>query len=399
MYHIDEGKRWRVGNIYVHINGENPHTKIQTALNRLSIRSGRNRRHPRNPRERAAASGQRPVHDRSGPRRDAEDHVPHSGSRRHRNGQRRRLWLPRPKSGWIAARTRSERQRHSASRPRQACQKLHRILTMARRSLPRLDLLWCTRRHRRRCHGKPSRFSNRRRARRATTCSTSTSTSTTIPSSWTIERRVPRRIPRQRNRPRRHPLRSVTKLVAFQSKRPRSRHNKLPRPQPGRTNRRIRPLRLQQAPIRRPRDQPIKRLKPLRPRSAEQLSALRCPHAKPVSAGDRTELLATCATARRVLSTGATTTPTGATAQPQTQSNRYAAARVWRPNRRRDRAQRCCRRCHVVPSAPGGNHRTANSAARSKLCRRRRACPQYAPAPGPVLNGRTGLRSADGRRL
>ena len=40
MYHIKEGSRWRVGNIYVHINGENPHTKIQTALNRLSIRSG-----------------------------------------------------------------------------------------------------------------------------------------------------------------------------------------------------------------------------------------------------------------------------------------------------------------------------------------------------------------------
>ncbi len=40
MYHIKEGKRWRVGNIFVHINGENPHTKIQTALNRLSLRSG-----------------------------------------------------------------------------------------------------------------------------------------------------------------------------------------------------------------------------------------------------------------------------------------------------------------------------------------------------------------------
>ena len=40
MYHIKEGRRWRVGNIYVHINGENPHTKIQTALNRLSIKSG-----------------------------------------------------------------------------------------------------------------------------------------------------------------------------------------------------------------------------------------------------------------------------------------------------------------------------------------------------------------------
>ncbi len=40
LYHISEGKRWRVGNIYVHINGDNPHTKIQTALNRLSFQSG-----------------------------------------------------------------------------------------------------------------------------------------------------------------------------------------------------------------------------------------------------------------------------------------------------------------------------------------------------------------------
>jgi len=39
-YHIKEGRRWRVGNIYVHINGDNPHTKIQTALNRLSFKSG-----------------------------------------------------------------------------------------------------------------------------------------------------------------------------------------------------------------------------------------------------------------------------------------------------------------------------------------------------------------------
>ena len=40
MYHIDEGKRWRVGNVFVHINGDNPHTKIETALNRLSLKSG-----------------------------------------------------------------------------------------------------------------------------------------------------------------------------------------------------------------------------------------------------------------------------------------------------------------------------------------------------------------------
>jgi outer membrane protein insertion porin family len=40
MYKIDEGKRWRVGNINVHIDGDTPHTKISTALNRLSIRPG-----------------------------------------------------------------------------------------------------------------------------------------------------------------------------------------------------------------------------------------------------------------------------------------------------------------------------------------------------------------------
>ena len=40
LYHIEEGKRWRIGNVYVHINGDDPHTKIETALNRLSLHSG-----------------------------------------------------------------------------------------------------------------------------------------------------------------------------------------------------------------------------------------------------------------------------------------------------------------------------------------------------------------------
>ena len=40
VYHVDEGKRWRVGKIYVHIDGPNPHTRVQTALNRLSLRPG-----------------------------------------------------------------------------------------------------------------------------------------------------------------------------------------------------------------------------------------------------------------------------------------------------------------------------------------------------------------------
>jgi outer membrane protein insertion porin family len=40
VYHMEEGKRWRVGRIFVHIGGEGPHTRIQTALNRLSLRPG-----------------------------------------------------------------------------------------------------------------------------------------------------------------------------------------------------------------------------------------------------------------------------------------------------------------------------------------------------------------------
>lgn len=40
VYHITEGKKWRVGRIFVHIDGENPHTRIQTALNRLSFQPG-----------------------------------------------------------------------------------------------------------------------------------------------------------------------------------------------------------------------------------------------------------------------------------------------------------------------------------------------------------------------
>lgn len=40
VYHIDEGGQFRVGRIFVHIGGDNPHTRIQTALNRLSLRPG-----------------------------------------------------------------------------------------------------------------------------------------------------------------------------------------------------------------------------------------------------------------------------------------------------------------------------------------------------------------------
>ncbi len=40
VYNIKEGKRWRVGRIFVHIGGDNPHTKIQTALTRTTIYPG-----------------------------------------------------------------------------------------------------------------------------------------------------------------------------------------------------------------------------------------------------------------------------------------------------------------------------------------------------------------------
>jgi outer membrane protein insertion porin family len=40
VYRIEEGKQWKVGRIFVHIDGDNPHTRIQTALNRLSFAPG-----------------------------------------------------------------------------------------------------------------------------------------------------------------------------------------------------------------------------------------------------------------------------------------------------------------------------------------------------------------------
>jgi outer membrane protein insertion porin family len=40
LYHIQEGKQWRVGRIFVHVDGDNPHTRIQTALNRISLHPG-----------------------------------------------------------------------------------------------------------------------------------------------------------------------------------------------------------------------------------------------------------------------------------------------------------------------------------------------------------------------
>jgi outer membrane protein insertion porin family len=40
VYHVDEGQKWRVGRIFVHIGGDNPHTRIQTALNRVTVYPG-----------------------------------------------------------------------------------------------------------------------------------------------------------------------------------------------------------------------------------------------------------------------------------------------------------------------------------------------------------------------
>lgn len=40
LYHIEEGEQFRVGQIIVHIAGDNPHTRIQTAMNRMSLRPG-----------------------------------------------------------------------------------------------------------------------------------------------------------------------------------------------------------------------------------------------------------------------------------------------------------------------------------------------------------------------
>jgi len=40
VYHVKEGKRYRVGEITVNITGDHPHTRIQTVLNRLSLKPG-----------------------------------------------------------------------------------------------------------------------------------------------------------------------------------------------------------------------------------------------------------------------------------------------------------------------------------------------------------------------
>ena len=138
MYHIDEGKRWRVGNIYVHIAGDNPHTKIQTALNRLSFRSGEiaDIREIRASERRLQASGlfmSDPVH---GVMPKITYHIPEVGKTEMAKGERR---LPRPKSRRQGAGTdrtpagaRSTRrctEHNSASRPA-----THRAAAIIRRA-------------------------------------------------------------------------------------------------------------------------------------------------------------------------------------------------------------------------------------------------------------------------
>jgi outer membrane protein insertion porin family len=40
IYNVDEGHRYHVGRVFVHIGGEDPHTRITTVLNRMSIHPG-----------------------------------------------------------------------------------------------------------------------------------------------------------------------------------------------------------------------------------------------------------------------------------------------------------------------------------------------------------------------
>ena len=87
VYHIDEGQKWRVGRIFVHIGGDNPHTRIQTVLNRVTICPGQimDIRELKASERRLLASSVFHVDPATGAA--AEDHVPHS--RRRRSGLRR----------------------------------------------------------------------------------------------------------------------------------------------------------------------------------------------------------------------------------------------------------------------------------------------------------------------
>ncbi|MGI9427741.1 MAG: BamA/OMP85 family outer membrane protein, partial [Bythopirellula sp.] len=71
IYHIEEGDQFRIGNVIVNIDGDNPHTRIQTVLNPMSVKPGdiadireinasRRRIQARNLFEQDPASGVRP---------------------------------------------------------------------------------------------------------------------------------------------------------------------------------------------------------------------------------------------------------------------------------------------------------------------------------------------------
>ena len=81
VYHIEEGERWRVGRIFVHIGGDNPHTRIQTALNRVTLRPGQimDIRELKASERRLMASSLFHVDAAVGAA--AEDHLPHSRRR------------------------------------------------------------------------------------------------------------------------------------------------------------------------------------------------------------------------------------------------------------------------------------------------------------------------------
>ena len=265
MYHIKEGRRWRVGNIYVHINGENPHTKIQTALNRLSIKSGQiaDIREIRASERRLQASGlfmTDPVH---GVMPKITYHIPEVTDTElaKEGGSSFRGQSPDGSRPGLAANGSGIGFTPAPGLPEVASNSDDGPPLIAP---PGSSLVHAT---------SPTALP--RQAFKIQQPAESTPSDDLVDvhyyfndDSVLMDNRAPSILRPTRNQPSQMPYRlkrSVTKLVAFQSKRPRSRHNKLPRPQPGRTNRRIRPLRLQQAPIRRPRDQPIKRLKPLPP--------------------------------------------------------------------------------------------------------------------------------------
>ena len=84
-----EGDRYTVGRVNVAIKGEYPHTRLSAVLNRVTLAAGRHRRHPQNPRQRAALEGLADVPQQPDGRRGAEDRLPSAGERGQGHGHRR----------------------------------------------------------------------------------------------------------------------------------------------------------------------------------------------------------------------------------------------------------------------------------------------------------------------